>query len=71
MHKPAILKSNKLDDVRYEIRGEAVNVAAEMELAGEQIIRLNIGNLAPFGFDAPKEVIGDVVLNLRNAQGYT
>ena len=42
-----------------------------MELEGENIIKLNIGNLAPYGFDAPKEVFGDVVLNLRRAQGYT
>lgn len=66
-----IKRSAKLDGVRYEIRGKVVELAAEMELQGEQIIRLNIGNLAPYGFDAPKEVIGDVVLNLRNAQGYT
>ena len=69
--KNEIKKSDKLDGVRYEIRGEAVDMAAQMELEGEQIIRLNIGNLAPYGFDAPKEVIGDVVLNLRKAQGYT
>ncbi len=49
-----ILKSNKLDDVCYEIRGPAVEKCRQMEEDGHKIIKLNIGNLAPFGFSAPE-----------------
>lgn len=66
-----IKKSEKLQGVRYEIRGAVADLAARMEREGESIIKLNIGNLAPYGFDAPSEVIGDMLLNLRKAQGYT
>lgn len=69
--KMIIKASEKLQNVHYEIRGEVVERAAEMERAGSKIIRLNIGNLAPYGFDAPDEVINDMILNLRSAQGYS
>jgi alanine-synthesizing transaminase len=64
-------KSHKLDKVFYEIRGPVYEQAAELEMQGYKILKLNIGNPAPFGFDAPDEVIHDVIVNLRNAQGYT
>lgn len=63
-------KSFKLDHVFYEIRGPVYEQANALELEGYKITKLNIGNLAPFGFDAPDEIIRDVMLNLRNAQGY-
>jgi alanine-synthesizing transaminase len=66
-----ILKSNKLDDVCYEIRGPAVEKCRQMEEDGHKIIKLNIGNLAPFGFSAPDEIVQDMILNMHNAAGYT
>jgi len=67
---PKFLKSTKLDRVFYEIRGPIYDQATELEEQGYKITKLNIGNLAPFGFDAPDEIIRDVIVNLRNAQGY-
>lgn len=66
----AILKSNKLLNVCYEIRGPVPERARQMEEEGQRIIKLNIGNLASFGFDAPEEVVQDVIRNLPNAAGY-
>ncbi|WP_028455529.1 pyridoxal phosphate-dependent aminotransferase [Chitinilyticum litopenaei] len=66
----AILKSNKLLNVCYEIRGPVPERARQMEEDGHRIIKLNIGNLAPFGFDAPEEVVQDVIRNLPAAAGY-
>ncbi|WP_035057333.1 pyridoxal phosphate-dependent aminotransferase [Andreprevotia chitinilytica] len=66
----AILKSNKLLNVCYEIRGPVPERARQMEEEGHRIIKLNIGNLANFGFDAPEEVVQDVIRNLPNAAGY-
>jgi alanine-synthesizing transaminase len=63
-------KSVKLDNVLYDIRGPALDAAKQMEDSGHRILKLNIGNPAPFGFDAPDEIIQDVILNLRQAQGY-
>ncbi|MCU0393934.1 MAG: pyridoxal phosphate-dependent aminotransferase [Thermoflexibacter sp.] len=63
-------RSNKLDQVAYEIRGPVYDKAQELEMQGYKIIKLNIGNPAPFGFDAPDEIIHDVIINLRNSQGY-
>ena len=51
-----ILKSNKLANVLYDIRGPVAQRARQMEDEGQRIIKLNIGNLAPFGFDAPEEI---------------
>ncbi len=65
------LKANKLANVCYDIRGPVMARAKQMEDEGQRIIKLNIGNLAPFGFDAPDEVRQDVALNLSNASGYT
>lgn len=66
-----IQKSNRLHHVFYEIRGPVFEKAQELERQGYKITRLNIGNPAPFGFDAPDEIIHDVIINLRRAQGYT
>jgi alanine-synthesizing transaminase len=68
---PAIQKSQKLANVCYDIRGPVMQAAKQMEEEGNRIIKLNIGNLAPFGFDAPDEVRRDVILNMVNASGYT
>ncbi|PKM87635.1 MAG: aminotransferase [Firmicutes bacterium HGW-Firmicutes-12] len=64
-------KSDKLAHVCYDIRGPVMEEAKRLEEAGHKLLKLNIGNPAPFGFDAPDEIIQDVILNLRNAQGYT
>ncbi|MGV3538602.1 MAG: pyridoxal phosphate-dependent aminotransferase [Rufibacter sp.] len=66
-----IQKSTRLDNVFYEIRGPIYEKAMDLERQGYRITRLNIGNPAPFGFDAPDEIVHDIILNLRNAQGYT
>jgi alanine-synthesizing transaminase len=63
-------KSSRLNDVCYDIRGAALEEAKRLESEGYRIIKLNIGNPAPFGFTAPDEIIHDVILNLPNAQGY-
>ncbi len=65
-----IKKSEKLSDVCYDIRGPVLEHANRLEEEGHRILKLNIGNPAPFGFDAPDELIADVIHNLRNAQGY-
>jgi alanine-synthesizing transaminase len=70
MLKP-IKKSSKLADVCYDIRGPVLARARQMEEDGHRILKLNIGNLAPFGFDAPDEMRHDVIVNLSNASGYT
>jgi len=67
----AIKKSSKLADVCYDIRGPVLARARQMEEEGHRILKLNIGNLAPFGFDAPDEMRHDVIVNLSNASGYT
>ena len=66
-----VRKSAKLDNVCYDIRGPVLARARQMEEEGGRIIKLNIGNPAPFGFDAPEEIIQDVILNLPNASGYS
>ncbi len=66
-----ILKSNKLDDVCYEIRGPALEKCKQMEEDGHKIIKLNIGNLAVFGFDPPDEIVQDMIVNMHGAAGYT
>ncbi len=66
-----INKSKKLEGVCYDIRGPVLEYANRLEEDGHKILKLNIGNPAPFGFDAPDEIIADVIHNLRAAQGYT
>ena len=65
-----ISKSHKLDHVCYDIRGPVLEEAKRMEEEGHRILKLNIGNPAPFGFEAPAEILQDVILNLPTAQGY-
>jgi alanine-synthesizing transaminase len=64
-------KSNKLADVCYDIRGPVLDKARQMEEEGQRIIKLNIGNLAPFGFEPPDEIVQDMIRNLPGAAGYT
>ena len=70
MLKP-IKKSSKLADVCYDIRGPVLARARQMEEEGHRILKLNIGNPAPFGFEAPEEIVVDVIHNLRDASGYS
>ncbi|WP_350309640.1 pyridoxal phosphate-dependent aminotransferase [Aquariibacter lacus] len=70
MSKP-IHKSSKLANVCYDIRGPVLDKARQMEEDGHKIIKLNIGNLAVFGFDAPDEIVQDMIRNLPSAAGYT
>ena len=67
----SFMKSNKLDNVLYDVRGPVVDEAARMEEAGLQVLKLNIGNPAPFGFSAPDEVIVDMRDSIVNSQGYS
>ena len=66
-----IRKSGKLANVCYDIRGPVLARARQMEDEGHKIIKLNIGNLAPFGFDAPDEIQQDMIRNLPNSAGYS
>ena len=66
-----ISKSAKLASVCYDIRGPIMDAAKKMEEDGQKIIKLNIGNLAVFGFDAPEEVQQDMIRNLPNSAGYS
>ena len=66
-----VQKSTKLANVLYDIRGPIMDAAREMEEQGHKIIKLNIGNLAPFGFDAPEEIQRDMIRNLPNSAGYS
>ncbi len=67
----AIQKSSKLANVCYDIRGPVLDRARQMEEEGHKIIKLNIGNLAVFGFDAPEEIQQDMIRNLPNAAAYS
>ncbi len=64
-------KSTKLDNVRYDIRGPVMDEAMKMESHGERILKLNIGNPAPFGFTAPDEIVHDMIYNLHACEGYS
>jgi alanine-synthesizing transaminase len=67
----AIQKSAKLANVLYDIRGPIMDAARQMEDEGQKIIKLNLGNLAVFGFDAPEEIQQDMIRNLPNSAGYS
>ena len=67
----SVLKSKKLDNVCYDIRGPVLSHAKRMEEEGHKIIKLNIGNPAAFGFEAPDEITQDVIRNMNKASGYT
>ena len=64
-------KSHKLDNVLYDVRGPVVELAREMELSGTHILKLNIGNPAPFGFRTPDEIIYDMSSQLTDCEGYS
>ncbi len=64
-------KSNKLANVCYDIRGPVMKHAKRLEDEGQRVLKLNIGNPAPFGFEAPEEILQDVIRNLPTAQGYS
>lgn len=66
-----VYKSNKLHGVCYDIRGPVLDRCRQMEEDGIKIIKLNIGNLAAFGFEPPDEVVQDMIHNLPGAAGYT
>jgi alanine-synthesizing transaminase len=66
-----IQKSSKLSNVCYDIRGPIMDRARQMEEEGHKIIKLNIGNLAVFGFDAPEEIQQDMIRNLPASAGYS
>ena len=66
-----IQKSSKLAHVLYDVRGPIVDEARRMEDEGQKIIKLNIGNMAPFGFDAPEEIQQDMIRNLPDSAGYS
>ncbi len=66
-----LLKSNKLANVCYDIRGPVLQRARQMEEEGQRIIKLNIGNPAAFGFEVPEEIQLDVIRNMGEAGGYT
>lgn len=67
----AVERSSKLDGVCYDIRGPVAREAKRMEEEGHRILKLNIGNPAPFGFEAPDEILKHVIHNLPTAQGYS
>lgn len=66
-----IHKSTKLANVLYDVRGPIVDAAKQMEDEGQKIIKLNIGNLAPFGFQPPDEIVQDMIRNLPDSAGYS
>ena len=66
-----VLQSGKLHNVNYEIRGPVLDYANQLEAEGHQVLKLNIGNPGAFGFNAPDEIMRDVIHNLRSAQGYS
>jgi alanine-synthesizing transaminase len=63
-------KSVKLNNVCYDIRGPVLKEAKRLEAEGFRILKLNIGNPGAFGFNAPDEILHDIIINLQNAQGY-
>jgi alanine-synthesizing transaminase len=67
----SLSKSNKLNNVCYDIRGPVLQKAKQLEEAGHKILKLNIGNPAPFGFNVPDDMLKDVIRQLPKAQGYS
>lgn len=68
---PQLNKSDKLQNVCYDIRGPLLKTANKMEAEGHRILKLNVGNPAPFRLNAPQEILQDVALNLHHATGYS
>jgi len=71
MSAVTVLQSSKLADVCYDIRGPVLAEAQRLEREGQRILKLNIGNPAPFGFEAPEGILADVIAALPTAQGYS
>lgn len=65
-----INQARKLEQVRYDIRGRILDKTEELEAEGHTILRLNVGNPAPFGFEAPDEIMMAMIRNLPTSQGY-
>ncbi len=63
--------SSKLANVRYELRGPILHAAKKMEAEGHRILRMNLGDTAPFGLEAPESIVVDMIHHLRGAQGYS
>ncbi|GAB1646252.1 pyridoxal phosphate-dependent aminotransferase [Krasilnikovia sp. MM14-A1259] len=66
-----VAQANRLRDVRYDIRGPVLRRAQELEAAGHRILKLNLGNPAPWGLNAPEPMVADMVQNLPEAEGYS
>ena len=66
-----IVQSKKLQHVRYDVRGPILVEAQRLEAEGHKVLKLNIGNTAPFGFEAPESMVADMVAHLPEAQGYS
>jgi alanine-synthesizing transaminase len=66
-----VAQAGRLSNVRYDIRGPVLRRARQLEAAGHEIIKLNLGNPAPFGLDAPEDVLNDVVKHITDSQGYS
>ena len=66
-----VRQSSKLQNVRYDVRGPILVEAQRLEAEGHRILKLNIGNPAPFGFEAPDAILQDMIRHLPNAQGYS
>src|SRR3981081_4833229 len=66
-----VTQSEKLANVCYDIRGPVLKGARQLEAEGHRILKLHIGNPAPFGFEAPPEILQDVIRNLPEAHGYS
>lgn len=64
-------KSNKLEGVSYDVRGPVLEEADRMQEEGVSILKLNTGNPAPFGFEAPDEIVRDLIMNVRSSEGYS
>ena len=66
-----IVQSRKLQHVRYDVRGPILTEAQRLEAEGHKILKLNIGNPAPFGFEAPEAIVADMIHHLPEAEGYS
>ena len=70
-HVRPIRQSKKLQHVRYDVRGPILVEAQRLEGEGHKILKLNIGNTAPFGFEAPEAILADMIHHLPDSQGYS
>ncbi|WP_082413556.1 pyridoxal phosphate-dependent aminotransferase [Arthrobacter sp. Edens01] len=68
---PLMQNSSRLQNIRYDLRGPVQAVAKQMEAAGQRILKMNLGDPAPFGLEAPESIVVDMIHHLRGAQGYS